>query len=303
MDFKQLVYFESIARLQNMSKAQEELHIAQPALSTSLSRLENQLGVRLFNRTKGRLVLNSYGEVFLRYALQVIEQTNQVTRELERMKKEEAHTLQIAIMDTGFPLPLIADFQDAHPEVQISSDFILYSPQICSRLDEYDLIILPLLPSQAYPAYIPLWERELFLIVPCSHPYFQRTSVPFQDLAGQEICMIGKSSHWSYFLRETLERSGVMPAALRYCLPADLVPLMKKHRAVSVNFREIGRQWDDPSQLRFIPFDPPLRLPIAILFSSLQDRSGASKKFCDFLLQYPVPDSFLKTAPPQRISL
>lgn len=64
MELLQLKYFQTVARLEHMTKAAEELHIAQPSLSKTIARLEKDLGVPLFDRQGRQITLNSFGKYF-----------------------------------------------------------------------------------------------------------------------------------------------------------------------------------------------------------------------------------------------
>ena len=81
MELLQLKYFKTVAELGKISAAAEALYISAPALSTSISRLEKELGVQLFDRYAKRIALNAQGEIFLRYV-------NQMFDALECGKKE-----------------------------------------------------------------------------------------------------------------------------------------------------------------------------------------------------------------------
>ena len=63
MELLQFRYFMTAAKYENMTKAAEELHIAQPALSQSIKRLETELGVELFDRSRHRIALNEHGRL------------------------------------------------------------------------------------------------------------------------------------------------------------------------------------------------------------------------------------------------
>ena len=65
MELSQLRYFIAVAKLGNMSKAAETLFVSQPNLSTSISRLEEEVGVPLFERRRGKIALNQNGELLL----------------------------------------------------------------------------------------------------------------------------------------------------------------------------------------------------------------------------------------------
>ena len=71
MELLQLKYFKTVAEIGKISAAAESLYISAPALSTSIARLEKELGVQLFDRSNNRIELNRQGHILLRYAKQV----------------------------------------------------------------------------------------------------------------------------------------------------------------------------------------------------------------------------------------
>lgn len=66
MDLLHLKYFQTVARMEHITKASHKLNIAQPALSKTISSLEKELGVQLFDRKGRYIVLNEYGRLFLK---------------------------------------------------------------------------------------------------------------------------------------------------------------------------------------------------------------------------------------------
>ena len=76
MDLLQLQYFCTIAQYENITKAAKALFVSQPNLSTSLSRLEDDLGVKLFDRHRGKVSLMANGQLFLDYAERVLNELN-----------------------------------------------------------------------------------------------------------------------------------------------------------------------------------------------------------------------------------
>lgn len=81
MELLQLKYFQTAARLQHISRAADELNVTQPSLSITISRLEDELGVRLFDRKGRNVKLNKAGQAFL-------DRVNTVFCELESAKEE-----------------------------------------------------------------------------------------------------------------------------------------------------------------------------------------------------------------------
>ena len=74
MEWQQLEYFQTVARMQNMTSAARAMNITQPALSRSIARLESELNVPLFERKGRSIILNRYGELFLTRVEKIMEE-------------------------------------------------------------------------------------------------------------------------------------------------------------------------------------------------------------------------------------
>ena len=91
MDIQQMRYFKTVAETGKISEAAESLFISAPALSTSVARLEKELGVKLFDRTNNKIVLNRQGELFLDYVNETMENLEDLKDALQKslMEKDE----------------------------------------------------------------------------------------------------------------------------------------------------------------------------------------------------------------------
>lgn len=90
MELLQLHYFQTVARMEHMTKAAKELRIAQPALSKTIARLEEDLGVPLFDRQSRQIKLNSFGKAFLKSvdtALSALEEGRREVSDLAGMER------------------------------------------------------------------------------------------------------------------------------------------------------------------------------------------------------------------------
>ena len=85
MEWQQLEYFQTVARMQNMTSAARAMNITQPALSRSIARLESELNVPLFERKGRSIVLNRYGELFLIRVERMMEEYQAGRREIEQL--------------------------------------------------------------------------------------------------------------------------------------------------------------------------------------------------------------------------
>ena len=103
MNIEQLRYFQLTASFQHMSKAADMLNISQPALGSNIRRLEIELGVPLFDRVGRNIVLNSYGEEFLKSANSIIDIWSEATIKLKSMRDDNSNTVT-------FRMPSLSNF-------------------------------------------------------------------------------------------------------------------------------------------------------------------------------------------------
>ena len=98
MELLQLRYFLEVASTQHVTQSADRLHIAQPALTQSLRRLEDDLGVPLFEHRGRNIVLNEYGTHFYRSIAPLIEQLDRIPEELRCMAKLDSETIRVNVL-------------------------------------------------------------------------------------------------------------------------------------------------------------------------------------------------------------
>ncbi|MES4907524.1 MULTISPECIES: LysR family transcriptional regulator [unclassified Streptomyces] len=202
MELNSLRQFLVVARLEHLSRAAEELHIAQPSLSRTIARLESELGAPLFDRSK-RLRLNDAGRLFRDHVERALGELDAGRRAVAEAAGGGLGAVRLA-SETFLTLtgPL-ADYKQAHPAVEIE---LHWSPpeDMARRLraQEVDLCIA----SQPIHAEgleaVRLFDEEVGVGVPLDHPLAGRTSVTIDELADQPF-VTARRGHW---LRRLLDR-------------------------------------------------------------------------------------------------
>lgn len=212
MDINALIYFQTVAKYENMSRAAEELHITQPALSKSISMLEEDLGVELFDRNGRSIKLNRYGKFFL-------ERTDLILRELERAKEDLAnlvspnygevslgfmHTLGLEVIPS---LMMEAKKVFPHMRFQLTQS---NSSVIMRKLEvgELDICLVSSLETSKDVHWEKLWEEELYLIVPKNHPLNNRSSVKLSEFAEEPFISIKKGNSLRKYVDEIFKSEG-----------------------------------------------------------------------------------------------
>lgn len=202
MELNSLKQFLVVARLEHLSRAADELHVAQPSLSRTIARLESELGVPLFDRG-GRIRLNDSGKLFRDHVERALGTLDAGRRAVAEAAREGPSTVRLA-SETFLTLtgPLAA-YKRAHPAVEIE---LHWSPpeDMARRLraQEVDLCVA----SQPIHAEglesVDLFDEAVGVGTPLNHPLATRTSVTVDDLADHPF-VTAREGHW---LRRLLDR-------------------------------------------------------------------------------------------------
>lgn len=190
---EQLVAFADAGTL---SKAAQELHITQPALSKSMQRIEDLFGIPLFHRTHSHIELNANGKVAVQYAKRALKANREVITETQAFNRRQ-HTIRIAGCSTIAIHRLTQACQDFYPTMTLTTSLISYpNPADLLPGGDYDLVIAtksstdPKLISRAF------LTEQLMLSVPVGSPLAKRTAFSFRDLAGMDILAHAGSGIW-----------------------------------------------------------------------------------------------------------
>lgn len=170
MDFHQWEYIIAVAEEKSISRAAEKLYISQPSLSQYIIRLENSLGVKLFNRRGNSITLTFAGEKYIRTAKNIINLNEQLQKELSDIVDSKMGRIRIGIpIQTGrYVLPLILpEFHKQFPEVEI-----VIEEDVKAKLEELlisdkiDIAIIYLPIQYEQLDYEAITREKIFLVAP-----------------------------------------------------------------------------------------------------------------------------------------
>ena len=119
MDLTQLKYFQAAARTGNITRAAAELYVSQPNLSKSITRLEEELGVPLFDHRKGKIELNDYGRMFLSSVDIAFSELSSGVQNIQRMYAASQFMLSLGCNIRSYLADNLPAFSSAHPEIGI----------------------------------------------------------------------------------------------------------------------------------------------------------------------------------------
>ncbi|MED4584952.1 LysR family transcriptional regulator [Brevibacillus choshinensis] len=207
MEWQQLEYFQTLARIQHVTRAAESMSLSQPALSRSIARLEEEVGLPLFDRQGRSIMLNRYGELLLKRVNRILKEWEDGKQELRDLVHPEHGEVSLGFLHTlGTSLipDLIGAFRTEAPQINFSL-MQNHSYSLLEHLDagELDLCLLAE-PTETKMSiqWTPLWSEELFAIVPIGHRLAVAESILLEELADESFIFLKKG----YALRRTTDR-------------------------------------------------------------------------------------------------
>lgn len=272
MELRQLVYFEAVVRHGGFSSASQQLHVAQPAISAQVRRLEDELGTPLLLRSTRRVALTAAGEMFLPRVRTVLAHLELARAELGELAAVLRGKVRIGATPVLGPLDLpaaLARFRRCHPGVALSLRTGLIA-ELCSALDrgELDLVLGPLHEDlTGGHAVRHLGEENVVLVTPPGYrfggrPIGRRHAVdlalardePFACLprgAGLHAILTAAATRAGFVPRIEFEAS--MPASVRELVAAGLGVALLAESAVTSAGPAV-----DVYRLRDAPRHPPI---------------------------------------------
>ncbi|WP_185184149.1 LysR family transcriptional regulator [Bacillus subtilis] len=215
MEWEQLEYFQTLARMQHVTKAAKSLSITQPALSRSIARLENHLGVPLFDRQGRSISLNQYGHIFLRRVQAMMKEYTEGKEEIQALLKPDQGVVSLGFLHTlGTTLvpDLIGSFQQEYSNIsfQLKQN---HSYWLLERLKsgDLDLCLLASIKPENPIQWIKLWSEELFVFVPNDHPLASRKSITLNEIAGERFILLKKGYALRMTVDELFEKADIQP--------------------------------------------------------------------------------------------
>ena len=205
MELNQLQQLIVIADERALFRAAKKLHISQSALTRSIQRLEDELGIQLFDRTHNSMKLNEAGKLAVRHARLVLKEAESLVTGINAFKKD-LKTLHI-VTCTPAPLwKLSFELSKNFPDIQITSDMPDESELLSQLLTEKASIAIT--RHEIHTDEIdsmPLMNEQTFVLVPFSDPLSDKKEIHFSDLKGREICEYTRTGFWHQQLRDNIE--------------------------------------------------------------------------------------------------
>lgn len=275
-----LEQFVALARTKNFTRAADELHLSQSALSRAIQKLEDQLGSPLFERKPREVLLTDLGELLLERARKILQLMEDTFSELSEAGRRGRIRLGAIPTIAPYFLPaLLSQFARRHRDIQVivqedTTDNLI---RRCSH-GEIDLAILAQPVIARHLEVEPLFEEELLLVVPVEHPLATAKSVKIEALESFPFVTLNEAHCLAENISSFCRRKSVQPVTVeRTSQLATVQELVALDHGVSI-VPEMARKIDtsDKRVYRSFAGEKPVRT-VAMMWNAGRFQSRAVK--------------------------
>lgn len=216
MDLRQLEMFLAVADQASFTRAGQQLHVAQSAVSRKIALLEDELGERLFQRGHGKVYLTSAGQTLLRHARKIFQEMRDATMEVSDIAQLQRGKLRIGagMIACAYLLPPVLEkFKDLYPRVDlevVSRSTEALTSQLQNNLLDLGVFTLPI----RFPdlEVVRLCSEEMVVVTSPKHPVLSRKrTLLAKELANHRLIIFGKEAYTRKVLDDFFRDCGIVP--------------------------------------------------------------------------------------------
>lgn len=295
MDILQLRYFKAVAETGSFTRAAETLHMTQSALSRSIAKMEEELGLRLFEREGNRITLNRFGERFLQDSASIISDLSDCVRAVREMAELEQGDVSVGVSRDVFLDHLIRQFLIDHPRTSLHC-YLLSPEQMHDALQNgaVDYVVTTLPPLGIGIQWQDLYNDQLEVMLYADHPLAGRKKIHLHELHDEAFVITNSNYNMENLIRSLCLQAGFEPRILYEGTSTDMpMYFIMRGDAVMITPHSItaGVQQIVPSNDRI------LSIPLANDYQDMQKviraafkdghyMSRAARAFYDRMLEF-----------------
>ncbi len=281
MELQQLQYFLVAAKYEHITKAANSLHIAQPALSQSIKRLEAELGVKLFDRKKGGITLSDSGKVLVQELQPIMKSLDNLPKKLAETARKQHQTIHLNVLAASILVTdCIIAYKAKHPDV----NFQFVQSQSTT---EYDICITASVHKNTSVNQIAI-EETFYLAVPSDSKYAKYSEIDLSEVAEEGFIVM-------------TDARPIRSICDQFCLAAGFTPDIVFE---SVNFESVRSlisagmgvgfwpeySWDTTKNyqnMKLLPIkSPDCTRDIIFTYNPQFSESEIARDFYEFLIKY-----------------
>ncbi len=301
MTLTELKYIVAVARERHFGRAAEACFVSQPTLSVAIKKLEEELGVQLFERGGSEVSVTPIGEQVVEQAQHVLEQANAIREIAEQGKDPLAGPLRVGVIYTIGPylLPeLVRRMIDDAPQMPLllQENFTVKLLELL-RQGEIDIAILADPFQDQGLVTLAVYDEPFVVAVPRRHPWAQREAIGSQELKDETMLLLGSGHCFRDHVLEVcpeMSRYSQSSVGIQKTFEGSSLETIRHMVASGIGITVLPlmacAQARDDDLLRYIPFhEPPPRRRVSLVWRKSFTRTPAIEALRASIMKSDLP--------------
>lgn len=289
MNTRDLEYIVAVAELKNFSKAADQCYVSQPALSNQIRKLEDFLGVKIFERTNKKVLVTQTGELVVEQARKILQEVSHLKEIVRVCEDPLSGTFKLGAFPTLAPyfwpffVPLV---RDKIPNI----DLILVEEKTAVLIDtlkrgQLDAALIALPVDDAELEAVPLFQDVFYLAASKEHPLAKKAKIDQKDLKDQKLLLLEEGHCLRDQALDICYMSGAHEQDEFKATSLETLRQMIKLGPSVTLMPKIAIQQEDPD-LAYIPFKDPIpQRTIALVYRKATARNQILDLFSSLISQ------------------
>ena len=209
---QQLKLLEAVSRNASYTRAAEELNLTQPAVSIQIKKLEDQMGLPLFERVGKKIFPTAAGKTMYKASCDILARVAELKNSVEALKGEVKGSLQLSVVTTSkyFMPHLLGTFLTQYPDVEPKLVFTNRA-KVIQRLynNEDDFVVMGQIPEDEKLKTYPFLENILVPVAHPNHPLARKKNIPLEVIVGERFLEREQGSGTRQVFDRLLEKNGL----------------------------------------------------------------------------------------------
>lgn len=289
MELLQLKYFQKVARLESMTNAAKELQIAQPSLSKTISRLEEQVGVKLFERNGKRIKLNEAGRKFLERVEKCLRELDDGIKEARDIAQQQEEQVVLGTATAKLLVDMIRDYLTEEPKVKLRFLQVSDHAELLKKLGQNDIdISISSLPLHGKGiCSVPLTVEKIYLAVSPDHRFAGKKEISLHEIENEPIIYYTAECGLREIVGNFYANEGLTPNISCECMTSEVICSLIDAGMGIAFLPECVLNMEYTRKLVWIPVkQPDMKRTIWISWNDESYSSKAAERFKEFAFDY-----------------
>lgn len=262
MELRHLRYFVAVAEELHFRRAAERLHVAQPAVSEQVRKLEQELGVDLLERTPRRVALTEAGAAMLEDSRRVLDLAERARQSARNARCQAGERLRVGYAATALPASAVRALRAVRASACCAEATLRPGPAVellqGVRDGDLDAALLPL-PAPAFGLRVTrLGDQHTVAALPAGHPCAARSSVPLEHLAPSRITVLPREENRPFYdsVLAACHEAGIAPTLVEQPEVEQVILAVAAGEGPALLPDSVAERHAAPG-VRFVPLDDP----------------------------------------------